>query len=275
MRDRSGRERVITGDHFYRNAGFSTAANGGTRFRSRRIHHSLQSKKGQIARHVVMVELTLIGRRFPLGKGEDTQSFRRHLFSGRMNCFPIDSLFVAGRIKHGRATAAEVAKSGVSPTTELAKLFTNIEETGGWDGLVELIYNTTASFNGFDQYGHFGRTLVTLSNCLNYIGTASGTSGCAARFNGPNAGEGTSSSASAASLSRLLRRQLTAKTGGTVSAEGPATGIGQAGANLSGWVGCVLNCTNLTAIDKNCICAILSNQSNVLRLSGINHRRRE
>jgi len=126
--------------------------------------------------------------------------------------------------------AAEVAKSGVSPTTELAKLFTNIEQTGGWNGLVELIYNTTASFNGFDQYGHFGRTLVTLSNCLNYIGTASGTSGCAARFNGPNAGEGTSSSASAASLSRLLRRQLTAKTGGTVSAEGPATGIGQAGA---------------------------------------------
>ena len=55
-----------------------------------------------------------------------------------------------------------------TPTTELAKLFTSIEKTKGWDGLVELIYNTTASLNGFDQYGHFGRTLVTLTNCLDY-----------------------------------------------------------------------------------------------------------
>ena len=54
--------------------------------------------------------------------------------------------------------AAELAKSGVSPTTELAKLFTSIKQTEGWNGLVELIYNTTAALNGFDQYGHFGRT---------------------------------------------------------------------------------------------------------------------
>jgi phospholipid/cholesterol/gamma-HCH transport system substrate-binding protein len=127
--------------------------------------------------------------------------------------------------------ARDLAKSGVAPTTELAKLFTNIKQTGGWDGLVELIYNTTASLNGFDQYGHYGRTLVTLSNCLDYIEEAAGTSSCSARFNGPNAGEGgTSSAASAASLYRLLQRELMAKTGGTVADEGPATGIGQAGA---------------------------------------------
>ena len=55
------------------------------------------------------------------------------------------------------------------PTSELAKLLTNIKQTGGWDGLVELIYNSAASLNGFDQYGHFGRTLVTLTNCLDYV----------------------------------------------------------------------------------------------------------
>ncbi len=125
--------------------------------------------------------------------------------------------------------ATELAKSGAGPTTELAKLFTSIEETGGWNGLVELIYNTTASINGFDQYGHYGRTLVTLSNCLDYIEEAAGTSGCSARFNGPNASEGSSSSASAASLYRLLQRELTARTGGTAATEGAATGIGQAG----------------------------------------------
>jgi phospholipid/cholesterol/gamma-HCH transport system substrate-binding protein len=121
----------------------------------------------------------------------------------------------------------KLAKSGVAPTTELAKLFTNIEQTGGWNGLVELIYNTTASLNGFDQYGHYGRTLVTLSNCLNYVAQSAGTTSCSARFNGPNASEGTASSPAA--LLSLLQREAE-KTGGTVAEEGPATAIGQAGA---------------------------------------------
>ena len=52
--------------------------------------------------------------------------------------------------------ASELARSGVGPTTELANFFVNTKETGGWNGLVELIYNTTATVNGFDKYGHFG-----------------------------------------------------------------------------------------------------------------------
>jgi phospholipid/cholesterol/gamma-HCH transport system substrate-binding protein len=126
--------------------------------------------------------------------------------------------------------ARDLAISGVSPTTELAKLLTNIEQTGGWNGLVELIYNTTASINGFDQYGHYGRTLLTLSNCLDYIEETAGTSGCVARFNGPNASEAGDSSASAASLYRLLQGELMAKTSGTAAAEGPAAGVGEADA---------------------------------------------
>lgn len=131
--------------------------------------------------------------------------------------------------------ARDLAKAGVSPTTELAKLLTNIKQTKGWDGLVELIYNSTASFNGFDQYGHFGRTLVTLTNCVDYIAEAKGTTGCSAQFNGPSASETASSSAT--ELLRLLQRQLTEKTGGTSpnpgSAGGPTTGLGQAGATGS------------------------------------------
>jgi ABC-type transporter Mla subunit MlaD len=122
----------------------------------------------------------------------------------------------------------DLAISGVAPTGELAKLLVNIEQTGGWDGLVSLIYNTNASLNGFDQYGHYGRTLVTLSNCLDYIEEAAGTSSCSARFNGPNASEATDSAASAASLYSLLQREMTAKAGGTSVEEGPATGVGQA-----------------------------------------------
>jgi phospholipid/cholesterol/gamma-HCH transport system substrate-binding protein len=123
--------------------------------------------------------------------------------------------------------ATELARSGVSPTTELARLFTNLRQTKGWNNLVELIYNTNASINGFDQYGHYGRVLVTLSNCLDYVASSAGTSGCSARFNGPNAAEGASSSA--ADLYRLLQRQLMGQTGAVVAEEGPAAGVGQAG----------------------------------------------
>jgi ABC-type transporter Mla subunit MlaD len=126
--------------------------------------------------------------------------------------------------------ARDLAKSGVSPTTELAKLFTSLKKTEGWDGLVELIYNSTASLNGFDQYGHFGRTLVTLSNCIEYQANAAGQSECVANFNGPNAGISTSTSSAA--ILRLLQSQLDGKTGGTSagpeSAGGPTTGLGQA-----------------------------------------------
>ncbi|HET6998159.1 MAG TPA: MlaD family protein [Solirubrobacterales bacterium] len=124
--------------------------------------------------------------------------------------------------------ATELAKSGVKPTTELAELFTSLKQTKGWDGLVELIYNTTASLNGFDQYGHYGRTLVTLSNCLEYEANASGASSCVARFNGPNATEG--AGASSADLFRLLQGELAGRTGGTAAGEGSATGIGQGAA---------------------------------------------
>ncbi|HEX2391525.1 MAG TPA: MlaD family protein [Solirubrobacterales bacterium] len=116
--------------------------------------------------------------------------------------------------------ARDLAKSGVVPTTELARLLTSIKQTKGWDGLVELIYNTTASINGFDQYGHFGRTLIALTNCVEYIPGAAGTSGCSAAFNGPNASE---ASASSTELLGLLEEHFWGKTGGT-SAGAPAAG---------------------------------------------------
>jgi len=126
--------------------------------------------------------------------------------------------------------ATQLSKSGVVPTRELAKLFTNVNQTGGWDALVELIYNTSATLNGFDQYGHFGRTLITLTNCVDYEARPAGSEGggCASRFNGPGAVE--PASASSSDLYRLLYRELAEKGGGTFAEGGSATGIGQAGA---------------------------------------------
>jgi phospholipid/cholesterol/gamma-HCH transport system substrate-binding protein len=130
--------------------------------------------------------------------------------------------------------ATQLSKTGVVPTTELAKFFTSIKKTKGWDGLVELIYNSTATLNGFDQYGHFARTLVTLSNCLDYEPATIGASGCVANFNGPQAperGGAESASVSASDLFRLLQGEMSEKSGGTAAeVEGPLTGVGQADA---------------------------------------------
>ena len=122
--------------------------------------------------------------------------------------------------------ARDLAKSGVKPTGDLAKLLVDIKQTGGWEGLTELIYNSTASLNGFDQYGHFGRTRVTLSGCVEYEVAAHGYSGCVARFNGTNAPEVGEASTSTAELYQLLQEEMAERTGGTL-AEGPAIGVGQ------------------------------------------------
>jgi phospholipid/cholesterol/gamma-HCH transport system substrate-binding protein len=128
--------------------------------------------------------------------------------------------------------AAKLAKSGATPTKELAELLVSLRKTGGWSALTELIYNSAATLNGFDQYGHFSRTLVSLTNCAEYQAKPGGESSCVARFQGPNASE--TATTSAAELMRLLDERLaeTGEAAGGTTAEsespsGGSSGIGQ------------------------------------------------
>jgi ABC-type transporter Mla subunit MlaD len=129
-------------------------------------------------------------------------------------------------------SASKLAKTGVVSTRELAALFGSLVETKGWQRLNELIYNSAGAFNGFDKYGHYGRTLVTLGLCLEYKATEAGQSSCSARFNGPFHSEPANQNASVAQLLQLLEESRAEKTGGTIAsrdtAQGPATGLGQA-----------------------------------------------
>jgi phospholipid/cholesterol/gamma-HCH transport system substrate-binding protein len=131
--------------------------------------------------------------------------------------------------------AAKLAESGEVSTEELARLFVSLKKTGGWDGLTELIYNTAGSLNGFDKYGHFGRTLVTLTTCVEYEAKTAGYSGCVANFNGPQANA--SGETSARALVRLLnllhekKTEAQALNGGTspdASSAGPISSLGNA-----------------------------------------------
>jgi phospholipid/cholesterol/gamma-HCH transport system substrate-binding protein len=129
--------------------------------------------------------------------------------------------------------ASNLAQTGVVPTEELAGLFSSLEETKGWQRLTELIYNSAGAFNGFDKYGHYGRALITLSNCINYEPAQKGASGCDANFNGPNASE--AGPATASVVKRLLSLLNEGKTfeeaEGTTPGEGSnasANGLGAA-----------------------------------------------
>ena len=64
--------------------------------------------------------------------------------------------------------ASELAKTGASPTTELAKLLVSVKQTNGFDRLVDSIYNGAGAVNEFDQYGHFLRTLIAIVDCTEY-----------------------------------------------------------------------------------------------------------
>ncbi|HEY5708081.1 MAG TPA: MlaD family protein [Solirubrobacterales bacterium] len=109
----------------------------------------------------------------------------------------------------------DLAKSGANPTTKLAEFFGSARETGGWSNLVDLIYNGAATTNGFDEYGHFLRSIVTLTNCIEYATTEA--SGCSAKFTGPNAG---SSSIGSAGLADLLEEAEASRAGGTLARPG-------------------------------------------------------
>jgi ABC-type transporter Mla subunit MlaD len=115
---------------------------------------------------------------------------------------------------------ATLGLSGVSPTTNLARLLTSTRKTGGFDGLVDTIYNSAAATNEFDQYGHFVRSLPALTNCVDYV--TEPTSGCSANFNGEGARNAAEAS-DALELYMRLQEQLGGETGGTSADSGAST----------------------------------------------------
>ncbi len=107
--------------------------------------------------------------------------------------------------------ARDLARSGVSPTTELARFLVRTKKTKGWDYLVELIYNGAGVVNQFDQYGHFIQSVVALTNCNEY--EIAPSSGCHSFF---GEGAGASSFNPEAAL-RRIEAEGAEKSGGTAA----------------------------------------------------------
>jgi ABC-type transporter Mla subunit MlaD len=116
---------------------------------------------------------------------------------------------------------AALARGGVEPTSNLAKFLVSTRQTGGWNGLADLIYNGTGAVNEYDRYGHFLRSLVALTNCVDYSLTTEG-SGCSAQF---SEGGASSSEADAEAAFQRIQEEMAEETGGTASgaaAEAPS-----------------------------------------------------
>ena len=114
----------------------------------------------------------------------------------------------------GLATTAE------RPVTNLARLTGSLHKQGAFESLNRFFYNTAGSFNGFDKFGHFLRTNILVSSCIEYQPQPFG--GCVANFTGsgtafPNA----RNAFSRESVARAFGVRHGADSGGTAAPLAP------------------------------------------------------
>jgi phospholipid/cholesterol/gamma-HCH transport system substrate-binding protein len=75
---------------------------------------------------------------------------------------------------------AATANSSVPVGINFGSLLDTFERTQGFQSLMSFIYNTTGSLNGFDAFGHFQRSNLQLSTCVEVVPIPAG--GCEAFF---------------------------------------------------------------------------------------------
>ncbi len=73
-----------------------------------------------------------------------------------------------------------LARTGQRPLGNGAAFLTSLRRHQGLDRLMDLIYNTTGSVNGFDSFGHTLRSVVQPTNCVDY--TPLNFTGCSAKW---------------------------------------------------------------------------------------------
>src|SRR4029453_7065757 len=88
----------------------------------------------------------------------------------------------------------------------LRLLLASLEQQKGIDNLMELLFNQTLSFNGFDEVGHYLRNNLIVRICSGYSITP--TAGCSANFQQPGASAASGSTAPVQATARRLAKIL-------------------------------------------------------------------
>jgi phospholipid/cholesterol/gamma-HCH transport system substrate-binding protein len=108
-----------------------------------------------------------------------------------------------------------LATTAARPATNLARLTGSLRREGAFESLMRFFYNTAGSFNGFDRFGHFLRTNILVSSCIEY--QTFPLSGCVANFTGSGTAFPRQSPASMEAMARQFGAEIGADSGGTAA----------------------------------------------------------
>ena len=76
----------------------------------------------------------------------------------------------------------ELANASLPGSRSLDKTLKTLRKTGGIDYLMDFLINTSNVFNGFDEFGHYLRGQIQITNCVEYV--IAPTTGCGANWAG-------------------------------------------------------------------------------------------
>jgi phospholipid/cholesterol/gamma-HCH transport system substrate-binding protein len=114
----------------------------------------------------------------------------------------VSALPIARQLSSLASTALPVVKN-------LRLLLTDLQAHKGIERFLELLYNQTLSFNGFDEVGHYLRNNLIVTICSGYSLTP--TVGCSANFQGASSSAASSRASVSATARRLTRLLGTAR----------------------------------------------------------------
>lgn len=100
------------------------------------------------------------------------------------------------------------------PATNLSKLTGSLRRQDGFDSLMKFIYNSAGSVNGYDRFGHYLRTNILVSVCIEYV--VNFFPGCVARFTGPGSANASLDTTSRAAILKKFFAQ-DARAGGATA----------------------------------------------------------
>ena len=124
----------------------------------------------------------------------------------------------------------DLAQKAAPGSKSLAKLLSSLRKTGGFRQLTNFIFNTVGSVNGFDQYGHFLRAALQVTNCTQLVTTT--VLGCSANWQSTS---GQSGKVDVAALRAAAKRAANKNSGaGTTAPSAGGGGVASGSTNQSG-----------------------------------------
>ena len=112
--------------------------------------------------------------------------------------------------------------AGAPTASNLQKLLTSVDSTGGIEQLMRLLFNGAIAGNGFNSLSHYVRDEALTSSCTNYATSA--VPGCASTFAAANAANAASASASDAKRQASHPDRVVARAVQSASQQSGTTG---------------------------------------------------